>query len=393
MMGEGAEEIKSRLLSVWNSIKFGQTAWLLNGSSSSHPSSSPVCLLGQRYSSGDTFALDFASRLWLTYRREFQEFRGTRISSDCGWGCTIRSGQMLLGNALLRLHLGRSWRWRRENSRGQESTHRDIIRLFEDVEEAPLSIHSLLKIAGIILNRSPGEWFGPSSTSHLLKSAVNQGAASHNILKDLVVYIANDCTIYNSDVLELCGEPLSTWSPLLILIPLRLGGDRLNPIYVNCIKALLASEECVGIIGGRPRHSLYFVGFQDNYLIHLDPHLVQDRVDIKQNQNFDLKSFHCSTPKKMSVSKMDPSCCFGFLIEHRAHYERWKSQVMSSAVPEGLSYPMFTILDGKAADRTSQLEDLLSRSLILESSPADEEFVNVPRPKEELSISEDFVLI
>ncbi len=37
------------------------------------------------------FKLDLSSRLWFTYRREFPEFQGTAIDTDCGWGCMIRS--------------------------------------------------------------------------------------------------------------------------------------------------------------------------------------------------------------------------------------------------------------------------------------------------------------
>ena len=54
------------------------------------------------------------------------------------------------------------------------------------------------------------------------------------------------------------------WKSVIILIPLRLGSDRLNVAYAHCLKLLLSTEYCIGIIGGRPKHSLYFVGFQGN---------------------------------------------------------------------------------------------------------------------------------
>ena len=77
------------------------------------------------------FLDDFESRFWFTYRSNFPSIQKSKdvtaassltlavrlrsqlveqsgFTSDTGWGCMIRSGQCLIGNALAILRLGRS---------------------------------------------------------------------------------------------------------------------------------------------------------------------------------------------------------------------------------------------------------------------------------------------
>uniref|UniRef100_UPI00398ED032 cysteine protease ATG4D-like isoform X2 n=1 Tax=Pristiophorus japonicus TaxID=55135 RepID=UPI00398ED032 len=440
------DKIKAKLMTAWNNVKYG---WVVKGRTN-FSKTSPIFLLGRCYcfeseadspSSPDTgyetgdnqnapptsvelFRKDFASRIWLTYRREFPQLEGSALTTDCGWGCMLRSGQMLLAQGLLVHLLSRNWTWpdallsleseaeprspsrsntanwptfsevlgspldrsrslreshraavpetrarRRDNiaqyrTDKEEMEHRKMISWFGDHPKAPFGVHQLVGY-GKSSGKKAGDWYGPSIVAHIIKRAVEKVEDSEYL--NLTVYVAQDCTVYKGDVLNLCEIRLKAgtvpdldWKSIIILVPVRLGGETLNPVYMQCVKEILKLECCIGIIGGRPKHSLYFIGFQDDFLLYLDPHYCQPVVDVTK-RDFPLESFHCISPRKLSFSKMDPSCTIGFYAKTKEDFENLCKNVSmvlgSSSLKE--KYPIFTFAEGRAQDYG--LDDLCTR--------------------------------
>lgn len=364
------EKIKKKFLSAWNNVKYGINV-NFKTSFSDHK---PVWLLGRCYHSKsqdtrddvakpehkilslDQFFEDFSSLIWLTYRKHFSQLANSNLTSDGGWGCMLRTGQMLLANAILVHMLKEGWRQSQRNTCYEKNyIYRMIVRFFNDESSdySPFSLHELVRI-GETIGKKVGDWYGPSTVSYTLRNAVN--GTSHPTLETFRIYVARDCTIYKEDVMRICTKCKNCtnpscqdkfWRSLLIMVPMRLGADSLNQIYTPCIESMLAHDMCVGIIGGRPKHSLYFVGFQGHKLIHLDPHYLQEKVDMSGN-DFLVDSFRCLYPKKMKFYRMDPSCAVGFYCRTKEDFDAFCNSIGDLLTPplQQSEYPIFSISEG-----------------------------------------------
>ncbi|KAA0198894.1 cysteine protease ATG4B-like, partial [Hyalella azteca] len=243
------------------------------------------------------------SRIWLTYRRLFPSLGDpSDMTSDRGWGCMLRCGQMLLAEALVRLNLGRSWRWTTECS---DENYLRIVRLFEDQPSAPYSLHVMTSL-GQATGKNIGEWYGPNTVAHLIRRLrANEEWSSFAVS----VPINNVMIVDQTRALSKKSD--GSWKPLLLLLPLRLGVDTLNDIYIETLKRFFHVPQGLGILGGAPSKALFLIGYVGQDVLYLDPHTTQDSVSVgrketSEEQQADL-TYHCRCTPRMPFIRLDPS--------------------------------------------------------------------------------------
>ncbi|KAK3305477.1 uncharacterized protein B0T15DRAFT_485086 [Chaetomium strumarium] len=290
------------------------------------------------------FLDDFESRIWMTYRTGFEMIPSstdakatsslsftmrlktsfgeqTGFSSDTGWGCMIRSGQSLLANALLVSRLGRDWRRATD-----PDAEREILSLFADDPRAPYSLHNFVKHGATACGKYPGEWFGPSATARCIQALASKNENS------LRVYSTGDLPdVYEDSFMAIAKPDGDHFHPTLILVCTRLGIDKINQVYEEALISTLQMEQSIGIAGGRPASSHYFVGVQGQWLFYLDPHHPRPALPYREApQDYtkeELDTCHTRRLRHLHVEDMDPSMLIGFLIKDEDDWDMWKSAV------------------------------------------------------------------
>lgn len=317
----------------------------------------------------DSFDSDVSSRIWLTYRYNFipltakQQYKH-QYTSDSGWGCMIRTGQMMLAEALLRLELGRAWRLVNSDT-SYSLAHQNILRRFVDAPNVfcDLSIHRIVQI-GVRYGKQPGDWYGPETIATVFQELVHA-----NPYAKLSIHVARGSTIVSGRISQYFSN--TTNKPLLLLIPVRLGLQRVNSIYQSFILGCLQLSCSVGIIGGKPRHSVYFIGHSvDGKLLYLDPHSVQKavRMDGCFPRMADLQSYHCRQPRYMDVGEMDPSMTIGFLLENVAAFEQFCRDVKMLT---NKTTPFFHVVDVEPCVNTDDVSDACAMDMSEEEEEED----------------------
>jgi len=244
---------------------------------------------------------------------------------------------MMLAESLIVHFLGREWRLSVPDLQ-PFSIYRQILRLFADAPgfASAFSLHNI-----VLTNKSmtptsdanyKGEvWFAPSVIAKVLRNLVHAHGPD-----SFAMYVPTDGVVIQDKVAVACTQNRDSgnqrisindnvdnggWRSVFILVPIRLGVEKLNPIYYQAIYECLQMPQTVGIIGGKPKQSFYFVGFQDEYLVYLDPHIVHEIV--RPDQDFSNETYHCRAPQKIHISEVDPSLAVGFYCRDKQDFEQF----------------------------------------------------------------------
>lgn len=345
-------------------------------------SSAPIVMLGKTYIKGKHFSskqtndphahkfmADFKQIAWVTYRDNFRPMfcrkKQEVLLTDQGWGCTIRVGQMMLLTSLRRLS---KMVWPDFN-------------LLRSIQEynlgAEFSLHRFVA-EGLAMKKRPGSWYSPCDVCIALERLANSCNSSEltvKVFQDGVIYkdqlfeaskieqsevtsnvlsvsrqdstssfiLLTESQCYEQqDSLGSCesdfaeeskevierSEVEQSWDrPVLILLPLMLGLKKIERKYYSVVKEALLMPESVGIIGGRPRSALYFVGYQDDNLLLLDPHMVQEACVDDADLNSKIRTFVNDSARMIPLNSVESSMAVGFLISSTLGLMRFEAHL------------------------------------------------------------------
>uniref|UniRef100_A0A804RHW1 Cysteine protease n=1 Tax=Zea mays TaxID=4577 RepID=A0A804RHW1_MAIZE len=201
----------------------------------------------------------------------------------------VRSSQMLVAQALIFHHLGRSWR--KPPEKPYNPDYIGVLRLFGDSEACAFSIHNLLQ-ARRNYGLAAGSWLGPYAMCRAWQTLIRTNREQADAVDGkenfpMALYVVSGDedgerggapVVYIDVAAQLCSDfnkGPSTWSPILLLVPLVLGLDKINPRYIPLLKETFMFPQSLGILGGKPGTSTYIAGVQDDRALYLDPHEVQ----------------------------------------------------------------------------------------------------------------------
>ena len=347
------------------------------------PHNSPIHFLYKTYNPKDpSFLKDYSKQinklLLITYRSNYKKQINIKNKSsyttDCGWGCTIRSSQMIFARLLYKI-----FKYLFKGKFSSDIIVKSVIPFFldnnislkditiknsdcfniainnyilqldkyldEKIKEntkkrvniesidPPFSIHKICTI-GEIFGRTCGEWYSDFEVPKIYE-IIN---STFNIIPNLsIIHFSSE--IYMKEIIEKCfyirknDEEISLNEDNndfflnekkekcffkkmgAIFVSVRLGVKSIPSEYYLSIKKLFNCKEFLGFIGGgKVNQASYFFGYCDNDLLYLDPHYNQNSIHDLNEKN--LMTYINKNIYKLPIKSLQCGFTIGFLFRN-----------------------------------------------------------------------------
>lgn len=294
-------------------------------------SDSPLVLLGELFPNSNQeiktgsflrFKEKFKKLFWVSYRSHFRPLNtgsNKQYTSDIGWGCAIRVGQMLLLNTL-KIHFSLS-----------EQLYPELLKTIEEnLVSAPYSLHNILQLGG--QGKLPGDFFSPVEICYSLSKVLQISPC-----EKFKILIATDCLIFRDQIyangygVDLdymnqlkTGEikdPLLRWeNGILLLIPLMLGKSKIEAKYYKSLQFFLSCKFSVGIIGLKQNSALYLIGYQEDQVIVMDPHHTKKACKDLNEFKARVGEYFSHALLTVNVKDLGSSMAVGFYIKNNEDF-------------------------------------------------------------------------
>lgn len=285
----------------------------------------------------DPIMKKWESYFWFSYRKGIPVRLGdTILTSDAGFGCMVRACQGIVAEALKRCLLPSSFEL---DDRFNFKEYRDILKMFADDGKALFGIHSILR-RGIQFGVPIGQCFGPSIISSIIDEIITEN------IKDLPfksIFLKDGSSHFHREELY---QSLEVGKGLLILLPLQLGVQFLNPEYDSLIRGILKHPNSLGLAGGhggkyksrsnknmktltgsRTGKAYHVLGIEEGNdaqrasknefnILYLDPHEIREVPD-NLDEAIINREYHTKGMGVMPINQLNPSILFAFLINHK----------------------------------------------------------------------------
>ena len=369
--------LRRKIVKLKDYLKFN----LVNINTKFSPHNSPIHFLYKTYNPKDpSFNKDYIKQinklLLMTYRSNYKKQINAKNKSsyttDCGWGCTIRSSQMLFARMFYKI-----FRLLLKDRFSSDIVVRSVIPFFLDnnisltdvnirssdcfqiiidnyilqlkkfLEEKikenkeqkgniksidpPFSIHKIC-IIGEIFGRTCGEWYSDFEIPKIYE-IIN---STFNIIPNLYI-IHFSSTIDMKKVLEKffeiknCNEEISLIQGKDyflnekrekclfkkmggIFVSVRLGIKSIPSEFFESLKKLFECKQFLGFIGGKVNQASYFFGYCDNDLLYLDPHYNQNSITDLNEKN--LMTYINKNIYKLPIKSLQCGFTIGFLFRN-----------------------------------------------------------------------------